>query len=412
MSHQFIPLETVGGLHRGPLCPYVGPYVALVARQGYKPKSVLAQVRLIAALNLQLVRTGRDARDVDPELTTRFLRRRLHGRSAGSGEWSTLRRLTALLRQSGVKARRKRIERSRPRAVVIDAYRGYLRSERGLAVHTVTSYARWIERFLSWRFAQGSTQVRQITGRDLTAFIRHQAGHASQSELSHLVAALRAFGRFLHYSGRLPRDPSIAIPRVARYSLAELPVRLSAESVERVLNCYGRDTAGGRRNYAILLLLARLGMRAGEVLRLELEDLDWENGQVAIRCSKNGRGARLPLPTDAGAAITEYLQRDRPRSACRRVFLRLNAPYVGLSSSPVISMIVGKAIERAGVVSAHRGAHVFRHSLATTLLGHGASLPEIGQILRHSHPKSTAIYAKVGVEALRTIALPWPGGAA
>lgn len=412
MNHPFIPLETVGGLDRGPLCPYIEPYIALVAQQGFKPRGVLAQVRVIAALNLLLVRNGRDARDVDPKLTARFLRRRLRGRNSRGGEWATLRRLTALLRQSGVTPRRKAAEPCRPNAGVIDAYCEYLRTGRGLAVHTVSAYARWIDRFLSWRFGQGGVQVRQITGRDLTAFIRHQACRAGQSELCHLVAALRALGRFLHYSGRLPRDLSTAIPTVARWSLAEVPVHLPAEKIERVLKRCRRNTANGRRNYAILLLLARLGMRAGEVLRLELEDLDWENGQVAIRSSKNGRAARLPLPADAGAAISEYLRRDRPPSASRRVFLRVKAPHVGLSSSPVISVIVGKALDRAGVVAARRGAHVFRHSLATTMLGRGASLPEIGQILRHRSPKSTAIYAKVELEALRTIALPWPGGAA
>lgn len=412
MNHPFIPLETVGGLHRGPLCPYVEPYIALVAQQGYKPKSVLAQVRLIAALNLLLMRTGRDARDIDPQLTARFMRRRLRGRGARGGEWSTLRRLTALLRQSGVTARKKSTEPSHPHARVVEPYREYLRTERGLADHTVAAYVRWIGRFLLWRFGVSGVQVRQLTGRDLTAFIQHQALRASQSELCHLVAALRSVGRFLHYSGRHSRDLSTAIPTVARWSLAEIPVHLPAEAVERVLTRCRRNTASGRRNYAILLLLARLGMRAGEVLQLELEDLDWENGRVAIRSSKNGRAVWLPLPADAGAAITEYLRRDRPHGACRRVFLRVNAPYVGLSSSPVISMIVGKALDRAGVAAGRRGAHVFRHSLATTMLGRGASLPEIGQILRHRSPKSTAIYAKVELEALRTIALPWPGGAA
>jgi site-specific recombinase XerD len=411
MNHSFVPLETVGGLHCGPLCPYVEPYVALVAQQGYKPKGVLAQVRLIAALNCLLVRTRRDARDVEPELTARFLRRRLRGREACGGEWSTLDRLTALLRQSGVTARKGSARPHRPNARVVDTFREYLRKERGLSLHTVTAYARWADRFLSWRFAADRVCVRRLTGRDLTAFIQHRATQTSQAELCHLVAALRALGRFLHYSGRVARDLSTAIPAVARWSLADVPAHLSAKTVERVLARCGRSTPCGRRNYAILLLLARLGLRGGEVLRLELEDIDWEAGRIAIRSGKNGQAARLPLPADAGAAITEYLRRDRPRCASRRVFLRVNAPHAGLSASPVISMVVGKALDRAGVSAVRKGAHVFRHSLATTMLGRGTSLPEIGQILRHRSPKSTAIYAKVDLETLRTIALPWPGGA-
>ena len=204
---------------------------------------------------------------------------------------------------------------------------------------------------------------------------------------------------------------SMAIPAIARWSLAEVPVYLPAETVERVLARCGRSTPGGRRDYAILTLLARLGLRGGEVLRLELEDLDWESGRIAIRSSKNGQAARLPLPADAGAAIAEYLRRDRPRCDSRRVFLRLSAPHVGFSGSPAISLVVAKALDRAGVTPVRKGAHVFRHSLATAMLGRGASLQEIGQILRHRSLKSTAIYAKVDLEALRGIALPWPGGA-
>jgi integrase len=201
------------------------------------------------------------------------------------------------------------------------------------------------------------------------------------------------------------------VPSVAHWALAGIPKRLSADEVEKVLSACNRNTALGRRDYAILLLLARLGLRGGEVLGLTLDDIDWDSGTITIPLTKNRRGARLPLPSDAGKAIAEYLRRDRPRCDCRRVFLRVNAPYAGLSSSPVISVIAAKALRRAGVKSTRTGAHVFRHSFATTMLGRGASLQEIGQLLRHSNPKTTAIYAKVDVETLRSIALPWPGGA-
>jgi len=215
----------------------------------------------------------------------------------------------------------------------------------------------------------------------------------------------------LRYSGRTDANLEIGVPSVAHWAMADVPKYLSAEEVEKVLAGCNRDTALGRRDYAILLLLARLGLRGGEVLGLTLEDIDWDSGTITIPVTKNRRGARLPLPNDAGKAIAEYLRRDRPRCPCRRVFLRVNAPYAGLSSSPVISMVVAKALRRAGVQSARTGAHVFRHSFATALLRRGASLQEIGQLLRHNNPKTTAIYAKVDVEALRGIALRWPGGA-
>jgi integrase len=254
-------------------------------------------------------------------------------------------------------------------------------------------------------------RLRALKGRDLTVFVQRMAPRCGRAGAIHLVAALRSFCRFLRYSGHTDANLEVGVPPVAHWALAEIPKHLSAQDVEKVLASCDRNTALGRRDHAILLLLARLGLRGGEVLGLTLEDIDWDGGTITIPVTKNRRGARLPLPSDAGKAIAEYLRRDRPRCNCRRVFLRVKAPYAGLSASPVISMIAAKALRRAGVQSARTGAHVFRHSFATTMLGRGASLQEIGQLLRHSNPKTTAIYAKVDIEALRSIALPWPGGA-
>ena len=411
MNPSFIPAESVGELHRGPLGRYVEPYVAQVTRLGYKPESIRRQVRLMVALNGLLVQTGRDARDVDSELVARFLQRRRRGRAGRRGARATLRRLLALLRASGVIARRPCVERSGPPATVVKAYREYLLQERGLAAHTVYVYTQWVERFLAWRFGRGPVRVRRLRGRDLTRFVQTRVHSPGGGDIGHLVTALRAFGRFLHASGRLARDLSTAIPAVARWSLAPVPEYLPSATLERVLACCDRRTPGGRRDYAILLLLARLGLRGGEVVRLELEDFDWDNGRLTIRASKNGQAACLPLPADVGTALAEYLRRDRPAGDSRRVFLRLPAPHTGFASTAAISNVAGRALDRTGVTLGRQGAHVFRHSLATTMLGRGASLPQIAQILRHRSLKSTALYAKVELEALRGIALPWPGGA-
>jgi integrase len=157
-------------------------------------------------------------------------------------------------------------------------------------------------------------------------------------------------------------------------------------------------------------LLARLGLRAGEVVRLELEDIDWENARITV-CGKGGNWAQLPLPADVAKAIARYLRQDRPRCACRRVFIRDHAPIGGFHRAVAISNIVRRALARAGVVSARKGAHLLRHNLATEMLRKGASLDDIGEVLRHKSPDSTAIYAKVNLKSLRTLALPWPGGA-
>jgi integrase len=199
------------------------------------------------------------------------------------------------------------------------------------------------------------------------------------------------------------------VPTVPNWSKATLPKFLPPGAVQRVLTGCDRRTSIGRRDYAILLLLSRLGLRGGEVVALNLEDIDWECGQITIH-GKGGRSAEMPLPADVGEAIAAYLRYDRRRSCSRRVFIRAMAPLTGFASSVAICFIVKKALERAGVQSPRKGAHLFRHTLACDLLRQGCSLDEIGEVLRHKSPETTAIYAKVDVTALHSLALPWPGG--
>jgi site-specific recombinase XerD len=200
-----------------------------------------------------------------------------------------------------------------------------------------------------------------------------------------------------------------AVP-VANWSLPAIPRAIPAESIRQLLASINRQTARGRRDYAIVLVLARLGLRASEVAGLELDDLDWAGAQVTVR-GKRGTLAALPLPADVGAALAAYVQHGRPRSSCRRMFLRAHAPHCGFAGPSAIACVVRDALERAGVPAPTRGAHQFRHALATQMLHNGASLAEIGDVLRHRSPETTMIYAKVDLNALRTLALPWPGGA-
>lgn len=403
-----IPLNTVGGLDSGPLSPFVGPYVAQVQLLGYKAKSVRYQLRLIAGFNQWLLRTRRDIVDVDTGAVRLFLRSRRRRRTH-QGEGSILQRLCSLLPLRFQMHEKPRC--SERTAGIVEPYRAYLLNERGLAAHTVYAYARWVDEFLLVRFERQPMRLAALRGRDLTMFVQRAVPRCGRARAIHLVAALRSFCRFLRYAGYTKADLEPSVPPVAQWALADIPKHLSSDDVEKVLSVCDRKTALGRRDYAILLLLARLGLRGGEVRGLMLEDIDWDGGTIAIPVTKNRRGARLPLPIDVGKAIAEYLRRDRPRCSCRRVFIRTKAPHVGLSATAVISTIARKALSRAGVQSSRTGAHVFRHSFATTMLGRGASLPEIGLLLRHSNPKTTAIYAKVDVETLRSIALPWPGGA-
>lgn len=289
-------------------------------------------------------------------------------------------------------------------------YRRYLLEERGCSGWTLENYGRHIDRFVVQRFGTGPLKPSRLQARDIVAFVQNNPHRHSRGHTLQVVTALRSFLRFLHYRGYSASDLAQAVPAVAHWRMADLPKHLPAEAVQKVLDSCDPTTAVGRRNHAILLLLARLGLRAGEIIALQLEDIDWENAQLTIR-SKKGRGwARLPLPADVGKALARYLEQGRPSCSCRNVFVRMVAPYERLSNSPVISVLTRNALKKAGVESARKGAHLFRHSLATAMLRQGASLDEIGQVLRHKDPDTTAIYAKVDLDALCRLAIVWPGG--
>jgi site-specific recombinase XerD len=250
----------------------------------------------------------------------------------------------------------------------------------------------------------------RLTPSDVIDFIRHHARGYSFSRGQQGVTAVRAFLKHLLQRGKIANDLSTSVPKFAYWSLAKLPVYLRAEQVAHILKQTDRTTVIGRRDYAILLLLARLGLRAGEVASLRLDDLNWEQGSLTIR-GKGGRWARMPLPQDVGEAIIDYLANGRSSGADRRLFLRTHAPRTGFRGATPISIIASKALARARIDHPRGGAHIFRHSLATEMLRQGSSLAEIGDVLRHQHPDTTRIYAKVDLSALRELAMPWPGGA-
>jgi site-specific recombinase XerD len=294
------------------------------------------------------------------------------------------------------------------RCRITNEFRHYLLQERGLSPLTLLNYVPVVEQFLFERLHNRAPNFATLRAPDITGFVTRHAHQLSPMRAKLMVTALRSFFGYLRYRGAIATDLAGCVPTVPNWSLSTIPRFLPAGDVERILKCCDRKTAVGRRNHAILLLLARLGVRAGEVVALNLDDIDWSTGQIAI-CGKGGKSAQLPLADDVGAALAAYLRHDRPRSATRRVFIRHRAPLVGFGNSSTISSLVRRALKHAGVESAHTGAHVLRHSLATNLLKQGGSLDEIGELLRHQSPNTTAIYAKVDVTALHTLALPWPG---
>lgn len=288
-------------------------------------------------------------------------------------------------------------------------YVAYLRSERGLAENSILVYSPFIQDFVADRIAQlGPACPHALDASAVQHFMLNRIQGRS-SEWSRLLAtALRSFLRFLYLRGETELDLSRALPAFRRWRQAEVPTFLSAGDVERVLSSTDCSKSRGRRDYAILLLLARLGLRAGEVRSLELGDIRWRTGEIVIH-GKGRRVDHLPLLSDVGEAIACYLQ-ERGVSASRQVFLRVIAPHVRLAGPAAIGHVVRAALARAGIRRSSRGAaHIFRHSLATRMIRHGASIPEISEVLRHRSQNTTEIYAKVDFEALRGVARPWPG---
>jgi integrase len=317
--------------------------------------------------------------------------------------------LLGYLREVGVAPPAVAAAPSTPAEVLIERYSAYLLERRGLERSTVRNFAGVARVFLSWReAAMGTLALAELDGPAVSEFVLRECRRSSVGSAKCMVTRLRALLRFLHLEGEVERDLACAVPSVASWRLASLVKALDARSVARLLACCDRRTRVGRRDYAILALLSRLGLRAGEVAALRLADVDWRAGEVLIR-GKGSREERLPLPADVGEALAGWLWRGRPRCESVFVFTRLRAPRGGLSAGAV-SQIVRRACRRAGLPLV--GAHRLRHTAATEMLRAGGSLTEVGQVLRHRGRDVTSIYAKVDRLALAAVVAPWPGAAA
>jgi site-specific recombinase XerD len=284
-------------------------------------------------------------------------------------------------------------------------YIDYLRKERGLAMNTIRVYVLFTRDFLN---TQGCSSPKTWDAQTVQNFLLDRIRNRSSEYARLLTIALRSFFRFLYLREETAIDLSLSVPTVRKWRQAEVTPFLLPDEVECVLSRTDRSTPRGRRDYAILLLLARLGLRAGEVVTLELGDILWRTGELIIRGKGRIQG-RLPLLSDIGEALALYLSQDRGTSLSRQVFLRMFAPRVGLTGPAAVGHIVRKALARACLRPSRGAAHLFRHSLATRMIRHGASIAEISEVLRHRSQSSTAIYAKVDFESLRDVARPWPG---
>lgn len=391
--------------HYGPLAPHVDAFARRLSELGYARFTRREKLRVVADFGRWLERRGRVVADVDEHILVEYLERRRRRSNS-----TTLGDLVEALRSAGVLPRPAPATVECPRERVVLEFARYLVEERALSQASLDNSLPFVRSFLAHRFRARPIVLGDLRAPDVTRFLLRRVHTVGASRAKLMVGALRSFFRFLRWRGDIAIDLASTVPRVADWRLSSLPKSLPAGDVERLLMSCPRATLTGQRDYTLLLLLARLGLRAGEVVALTLDDVDWDAGELKVR-GKGGREDRLPIPRDVGRAMATYLRQGRPRDCVtRQFFVRRKAPLRGFASSVAVSTIVKRALERAGIDSPHKGAHLLRHSLATEMLRRGAPLAEIGEVLRHRLVDTTAIYAKVDLVALRTLAEPWPSG--
>ena len=393
----------------GPLGQYAEGFRDELQRLGYTPLSAIVHMRLMARLSGWLAERalGADALTA-PTVETFFAERRAAG-YVNSRTPSSVRPLVAYLHRTGVVAPSAPVAPTTAVELLLVRYSEHLRAERGLAPSTVSLNVRLVRPFLESRARarEGRLELDRLTAREVNAAVLEWSRCWPRSA-KRMVTALRSLLGFVYVDGLVTRPLASAVPSPAGWALAGVPKALEPAQVEALLASCDRGTATGRRDFAILTLLARLGLRAGEVAALHLDDVDWRRGEVTVRGKANRHDA-LPLPADVGQAVAAYLADGRPGAALdRTVFVRAQAPCRALRSGGVIQVVV-MAGRRCGL--GPLGAHRLRHSAATAVLRGGGSLEEIGQLLRHTCPATSARYLKVDVEGLRRLARPWPGAA-
>lgn len=409
MERVYKQAHTIRALRSGTLGPYLQRFAENSIQHGYPRKSIQVQLQTLAHFGRWLQRCSIPLRNVRHIDIQRYLS---HNEKVKKGDARTLQRFLDLLAEQSVTAMPVIPKKSKIEAVA-DDFAVYLQHERGLALRTIKYYRAFVARFLAWRFGKNGGNhfnLALIEGGELATFVQQEAAKRSASSTRMITASLHSFVRWLLLRGVLDTDISGAIPKVRCCSLSGIPRFLTASQVKHVLASCDRRTATGRRDYAILLLLSRLGLRACEVATLDLESMDWVAGTLTVH-GKGSKICKLPLPHDVGEAIAAYLRRDRPMAPSRRLFLCIFAPHRGFAGPQGVCQIVRGALARAGVQSPSKGAHQFRHALATRMLEKGASLTDIGQVMRHVRPKTTFLYTKVDLRALRVLARRWPGGA-
>jgi site-specific recombinase XerD len=387
---------------------HVTGFIAQLVREGYRRASIrnrrATTVRLLRWLKLRKRSLGR----LDENIVGAFLAwQRAHG-GVQPGVPRTLWKFLGYLRGLQVAPMPASPPRPHPHDGVLAEFGQYLRSKRGLQASTAALYERRVRVFLQHAFGDRRPVLRKLQGRTIIEFFRGHMTTMSSSAACETRASLRAFVRFAHISGQVSSDLHSTIPTVRRAANQGPPKYMDESSVQVLLKSCDRHTPAGLRDHAILLVLARLGLRPCELGRLKLTDIDWTRSALFVH-GKRGRTDWVPFSREIGAAFARYIRRGRPRCTNSALFLCLQAPYRDLGSSRTISSIVARQLRRSGLAVRRKGGYLLRHSFSARLLRQGASLAELSSALRHSHPLSTKTYVHIQTDQLRLLAQRWPG---
>lgn len=409
-THLFFPPgKTRQRLYVGPLSDDIDSFAAYLARVRYTRRTACGKLRIVRNLSVWLACRDRDLATVTESRLQEFVLRR--GAQSKRREASTIRELLRHLRETGRFADQPQTATvESPIKRIVRRYERFLINERGLSNRTVVGYRAVVQRFLTERFGCDKPTLETLAIQDVHQFILRHSKQRSYAHARYLRCALRSFLLHLYQNGETSVDLASAVVRVIRWRLTGVAKSLPRAQVDSILMSCDRNTVVGRRDYAMLLLIARLGLRAREVAALTLDDIDWKNGVLTVR-GKGRRQEALPLIHEVGEALSSYLCTGRPPCSTRCVFVRIQAPHRALRSGSVISQVLRRAVGRAKLDPPVKGVNLLRHSMATGMLRDGASLEEIGQVMRHRHPDTTQIYAKHDVDSLRALAPFWPGGA-
>ncbi len=399
----------------GPLAAHLEPWVASLIDKQYVAAVVYVKLRHAVAFDRWLASQQIDLEDLSEVHLTQYQdrRRRVCRPIRAATRQEERRELVHLLhdlRERGL-CPAARVDAT-PADDLAASFGHHLLHQQGLADSSIERYRTVAWQFISERYGRAAVDLSTIGAVDVIGFVQRQAKRLQPPAVKCVVNGLRSFLRYAQYRGDVAPELVAAVPAVAGWACTPaVPKAIAPEHAQRAIDSCDLTTASGLRDRAVLLLLARLGLRAREVIALRLEDCDWDRAHLLVR-GKGGRQCMLPMPIDVGEAIAAYLERGRPTCEDRCLFLRSMAPVHGfLQGSDGIGSIVRHALQRAKVDAPHSGSHQFRHALAVRMLQSGASLPEIGEVLRHRSPQSSSIYARVDIEALRSLAVAWPGGA-